>query len=167
MGVEPTSSAWKADVLAVVRHPHILWKIFLVPQAENIQNTQSLFFLFILDFSRFSSDTTIRFTGLWAYSCALFCPRYSVDVQTIRSDLTHQGCTSAASLICIEPERTTLTAAGSAMFWRRTHLDDTVHQSRRILPLQRAAHRCRLLSSPIRRFILGLIHCGERNINVP
>ena len=22
MGVEPTSSAWKADVLAVVRHPH-------------------------------------------------------------------------------------------------------------------------------------------------
>ena len=118
MGVEPTSSAWKADVLAVVRHPHILWKIFLVPQAENIQNTQSLFFLFILDFSRFSSDTTIRFAGLLAYSCALFCHRYPVDVQPIGSGLTHQCCTSVASLICIGPERTTLTVAGSALSFR-------------------------------------------------
>ena len=38
-----------------------------------------------------------------------------------------------------------------------TSLDASVHQLRRILPFQRAAHRCRLLSSPIRRLGLGLI----------
>ena len=39
-----------------------------------------------------------------------------------------------------------------------------VHQLRRILPFQRAAHRCRLLSSPIRRLVLGLIQFVVKGI---
>jgi hypothetical protein len=49
---------------------------------ENTQNPSRIghvrFVLF--EFVNHSNDTTIRFTGLLAYSCALFCHRYSDDV---------------------------------------------------------------------------------------
>lgn len=49
-------------------------------------------------------------------------------------------------------------AAGSALFlWGTTPHASIVVPPMRILPLQRAAHRYRLLSSPIRRFVLGLV----------
>jgi hypothetical protein len=47
---------------------------------SSVASTNKARFLFILDFVDHSSDTIIRFTGLLAYSCALFCHRYPADV---------------------------------------------------------------------------------------